>query len=224
MGLTDDIIGRLRDLGISVKVANVNGQWQASARGHVTTAPTEQGALAEMLRRASRPTRTIDMIDPNVDYAPHPAARVARRRNDDLSDIPANVEPHLAMHDPWWERPRGAQLAKVEDALRMAKSDLDIEQARRLAEIDLTANGGRGHIFRSYATSNGLDAKTASKVWLLLAPLSSQLAVDLDLRQQMRLASTASHWQVERAAHVLRHHTGHDHIPLGLFTACILLP
>ena len=226
----DEIHEQLRQRGWKAQASASDGRWTASgsdAFGHVhsITSHSEMTALTSLLRYATNQhshLSSVRVVDPNAEFKVHPNTRVASVREDKLPDMARFAKRYVRSHDAWWTRPRAEQLAKVEDVLRMMDVSLDPEQARRIAEIDLTASNGSGHVFRAFAVEQGLDPRTASKAWVLLAPLASQLALDNEsLRRCIRLASTMSHWHYERAISSIRHELGHDHVPLGIYSASL---
>lgn len=185
--------------------------------GNLTgTAETEAAALIALHRRV---TGTSRCVDPNRER-PRQSIRVARL-GDDRTTFPQRVHQYLSMHDAWWTKDRKAQTNKIEDALRMTGAVLDIEATRRVAEHDIET-GGSGHAFRAYATDNGIGPRTSSNAWLLLAPLSSELAMhDPVVSHTMRITEATNHWAYERGLQALRHELGHDHIPLGLYSGAV---
>lgn len=117
----------------------------------------------------------------------------------------------------------GAFMGGHLDAIEQVGSHVD--DIRRAALQDLDEDGGKGFIFRN-AVMNlnlpGVNPKVASFVWLLLAPMSSELGI-IDthilrgLRRGEKDATPRDYYKLERMQRAAKDATGYSHVPLGLY-------
>jgi len=100
----------------------------------------------------------------------------------------------------------------------------NIDKIREAAHEDLK-DGGKGFIFRNAVMNMnlaGVNPKVASFVWLLLAPMSSELGI-IDthvirgLRRSEKDMNPRDYYKFERMQRAAKDATGYGHMPLGMY-------
>lgn len=150
-----------------------------------------------------------------------------------LAASPPRENPALFDHDEWQpvdasgfsaqDAKYGAFMGGHLDAIEQVGSHID--QIRQAALKDLQEDGGKGFIFRNAVMNMnlpGVNPKVASFVWLLLAPMSSELGI-IDthilrgLRRGEKDATPRDYYKLERMQRTVKDASGYPHLPLGLY-------
>ena len=116
----------------------------------------------------------------------------------------------------------GAFMGAHLDAIEQVGSHIDQIREAALKDLD---EGGKGFVFRNAVMNMnlpGVNPKVASFVWLLLAPMSSELGI-IDthilrgLRRTERDNSPRDYYKLERMQRAAKDASGYSHVPLGLY-------
>lgn len=178
---------------------------------------------AEIEEKLSDESKDVDMdiLEPKID----------KQLNKALKQWVSDDKPLHKRSSPILESPHIP--AKVDryggfigrHLIAIARISLYADQLLEAALEDVKRHDGTGHIFRSMALSLNIPyvgPKVASFVWLLLQPLTSQLAtidthmVDV-LGAKGKDMNKRDYFRMERELQAGRDATGYGHIPLGLF-------